>query len=342
MPVYSKITFTQLAGKKRVLELADHAAPHGRPRQGPVLEDGVEVRNSETYYSGDVPPTRHLYGVKFPPWELDGRFSDVHGGRGFAKTKTEECRAFVADQQEVRIIWGDLVAVRGLIENFLPGRESWGEVPWTMRILISEDEYLGFPTPREEPERPGLSMQKIWRYLKESQNILESPGLKGSVFDALGSLISSLNAVWASTLQIADEIDELATAPFALILRFRAGLRQVTTAIGRLRATYDQLLANAAMEHERAQESQGFMALQSRWDAASIESLRELFDLDRQAERAQAGQIKGQIVAVGGDTWESMARRAYGDGTRAGEIRDVNGVEAGQNPQAGVGYLIPV
>ena len=117
---------------------------------------------------------------------------------------------------------------------------------------------------------------------------------------------------------------------------------QVTTAVGRLRSTYDQFLANTAMETERAQESQGFMALQARWDKAGIQSLQELFEIDRQAEVAQAGQIKGQIVATDQDSWESLARRAYGDGTRADEIRELNGVEAGQQPQAGVGYLVPV
>jgi hypothetical protein len=172
--------------------------------------------------------------------------------------------------------------------------------------------------------------------------MLDTPEtLKTDAFTSLNSLISSLNTVSAAALSISEQIDTLATAPFALLARFRAGIRQVSTAVGKLRATYDQFEVNLALENERAEDAQRFMDLQARWDAGAIEALRGLQRLDRQAELAQAGQIRGAIRANAGDSWEALSQRAYGDRTRASDIRDANGVEPGSDPQANVQYLIP-
>jgi hypothetical protein len=342
MPSTSRWVFKQLGGNRRTLELADHAAPHGRPRQEPVVEDEIEIREDETYYSGDVPPTRHIFGAKFSAWELNGRFSDGYGGLNFAKTKTEEVKAFVSEQQQVQITWADIISAKGFIKRFSPGREAIGEVVWDMTILIDSDDLIAFPQRVEEVVVPAVDYLAVWNALLPAEEILETPEtLRTGVFTTLESFIASLNTVSAAALSISEQIDTLATAPFALLARFRAGIRQVSTAVGNLRATYDQLEVNRALENERAQETQRFLDLQARWDAGGLEALRGLQYLDRQAELAQAGQIRGAIRANDGDTWETLSQRVYGDRTRADDIREANGVEPGDDPQANVQYLVP-
>jgi hypothetical protein len=354
MPSTSRWVFTQLGGDRRTLELADHAAPHGRPRQKAVVEDEIEIREDEVYYSGEVPPTRHVFGRRFTPWDLDGRFSDVYGGAGFAKAKAEECKLFVAEQQLVQITWADVISAKGLIKRFSPGREAIGEVVWDMTILIDSDDLIPVPRVVAEVVVPATDYAAVWDALLPAQEILEAREraaeaferrqpmqLRADVFTTLEGLVASLNTVSAAALAVSEQIDTLASAPFALLARFRAGLRQVSTAVGNLRNTYDQFEVNLALETERAQEAQRFMDLQARWDAGAIEALREIQRLDRATELAQAGQIRGAIRANDGDTWESLSRRAYGDGTRADDIREANGVEPGQDPEANVQYLVP-
>ncbi len=123
----SRWVFEQLGGPRKKLELADHAAPHGRPRQAPVVSPEMHIRTSSTYYSGDVPRTIHVFGPSHEPVELVGRFSDRRGGRGFAIAKRDEVMRFVADQQEVLISWSDVYSVVGFITSFVPALEAVSE-----------------------------------------------------------------------------------------------------------------------------------------------------------------------------------------------------------------------
>jgi hypothetical protein len=342
MPSASRWVFRQLGGDRRTLELADHAAPHGRPRQGPVVEDEIEIRESETYYSGDGPPTRHIFGARFTAWDLNGRFSDIYGGADFARNKAEEVKAFVADQQQVLITWSNVVSAKGLIKRFAPGREAVGEVVWDMTILIDTDEILPFREGVEAVADPVTDMLAVKAALFPSEELLDTPEtLRTDIFTSLESLVASLNTVSAAALAISEGLGNLATAPFALLARWRAGLRQLRTAVLNLRNSYDQFQVDLALENERSRDALEFMGLQGRWDAGAIEALAILQRMDRQAELAQAGQIRGAIRANDGDTWETLSRRAYGDGTRGNDIRDANGVSPGTDPQANVQYLVP-
>src|SRR5262245_13842563 len=114
--------FEQLAGDRKVIELSGWAAPLGRPRQGAVVRDGIQIRKAETFYpESDAGPTRHVFGRRYMPWELRGRFRDRADGVDFAKHQTEMLKAFVADAQLCRISWGDILSGVGFIDEFDPG-----------------------------------------------------------------------------------------------------------------------------------------------------------------------------------------------------------------------------
>jgi hypothetical protein len=334
--------FEQLGGERRVLELADHAAPHGRPRQDPIVEDEIEIRENEVRYGGDEPPTRHLFGAAFTPWELNGRFSDWYGGQGFAKAKTEECRLFVSEQQQVLITWGETLSAVGLIRRFKPGRESVGEITWEMTILIDSDNYLGRLGKAEPPATPQSFTNRILLALTDLDELTEiPPTLTGGIFDALNSIISSINGIGAELNRAADQLDAFANAPFAALRRFRSGMAQLRTSLWKLRETYDGLTRDVALESRNAEQGQLFWDRQGGLGATMAQALSDIAKAERAATVAERGRIRGMVTAQTGDTWEKLALRLYGDASRAGEIREANGVSPGSPPVPGTAYLVP-
>ncbi|HTF90122.1 MAG TPA: hypothetical protein VK843_17030, partial [Planctomycetota bacterium] len=290
--------FEQLGGKRRKLTLASHAAPHGRPRQGPVVSDGIELRESEVYYAGDSPPTRHIFGLAFPPWELKGRFSDSKGGAGFALAKVQEVKEFVAEAQTVRITWGPTTGGIGLIKRFKPDREARYDVAWEMTILIDSDDYIITNLPLPEPRAPSEFMASVEALLKGPlQTLLEAPPtMKGSIFDSLSSLVASVNGISASLVGIADQIDSFANAPLDALRRFNAGLGQFRTALIKLRNTYENFNAQLAIESQNAGEQLQFWQSQSNFSRSVVQVLREVAAAQREATLAERGSIQGVIT----------------------------------------------
>jgi len=120
------------------IELSGAAAPHGRARIAPITKAGVELRQSVTYYPGNASPTRHIFGVKYSPWELRGRFMDSDLGPGGAKAMVEKVFAFIEDQLPCSIAWGDILSATGILEAFEAAPEAEDQWGWTLRFGIDK------------------------------------------------------------------------------------------------------------------------------------------------------------------------------------------------------------
>ncbi len=347
-------TFQQLGGDRKKFTLAEQDAPHGRARQKPVVRDGVSVRKSRTYYPGNPRPTTHIFGHKSNDWELEGRFMDSFGGRGYASTKTDEAKAFVADKQPVRITWGNIVCADGFIDEFDPGRESAGNVQWKMKISIDDDLMLSSakgttPTPEKLTDLGKAISDALSDALGTSRTgeSLASfpPSLDLGLSDSLDSLVSLVNTPAAMMLEVANSLQSLETSTIGSLNRLRAGLHQTKTAVLRLETMYADAKTNAApgqpaaVTTSRADDKQKFGSQQTHTAVAMNHTMAALRRLDRAVAIAIRGKIRTLYTARVGDTWEGIATAQMGSAVRASEIQQANG-ETGQ-PRAGVRYVIP-
>lgn len=334
--------FEQLGGPRKVLELRDHAAPHGRPRQDPVVEEDITIRTARTEYASDIPRTLHVFGRRHEPYEIKGRFSDKRAGvKGFAIAKRDEVKNFVADQQDVLITWSDLVSVQGFIENFKARVESAHEVEWSMTIDIAEDHYVGFPVFVPQSVPPKTVTNQLLLHLTDATDLLEDLPLKGDILDTIDSLFSPINEMTSALSDVADQIDQFATAPLYLLAKFNGASQQLRTVITRARNQIEAWSTDYALESQRADDEQRFWAMQSTFGASMVGMLTELDKADQAAAIAQRGQLKAIYVAQQGDTWESIAAKFYGDPGRASDLREANAVPAGEAPAPGTAYQIP-
>lgn len=348
MPANTSVwTFEQLGGPRKTLTLSDHAAPHGRPRKKPVVERELEVRMDRVWLAGDGPPVTHIFGTELGPFKLEGRFSDGYGGAGFARAKLNEVNDFVMDVQAVRVTWDDIVSVTGIIKHWKPGIESGGEVTWEMVLEVDEDHLLerGFGRAGHEFDdlkSPAHFTNDIRQALADMHKLTEVPGMRGSIFDSMNSLISSVNSVSSSLATIAGQIDSFANAPFQLLRRFRGALVQFTTVVARLRKTYDDLQVNVALENEDANYQQIFWDRQAGWSASSLRAIQLALKADRSAALAEQGRTLAIYTARQGDTWERISRLLFnGSSGRAEDIRNANGALPGSAPVPGTAYTIP-
>ncbi|HMJ13671.1 MAG TPA: hypothetical protein VK524_19775, partial [Polyangiaceae bacterium] len=92
---------------------------------------------------------------------------------------------------------------------------------------------------------------------------------------------------------------------------------------------------------QNAGEQLQFWQSQSNFSRSVVQVLREVAAAQREATLAERGSIQGVITAQEGDSWESLARRAYRDASRAGDIRQANGVTDGSQPITGTAYIVP-
>lgn len=346
--------FQQLGGDRKSFPLSGADAPHGRARQKPVVRDGLSIRKSRTYYPGSSRPTTHLYGSKSTEWELEGRFMDSYGGRGYAAKMTDFVKAFVNDAQPVRITWGELVAVDGFIDDFDPGRESAGNVQWKMKISVDDDLLLSTQASAPEPEQIKDLSKDIEKALSEAlggkrkgENLTTfPPSLDLGLADSLDSLVSALNTPSAMMLEVANALQSVESSTIGSLNRLRAGVHQTKTAMLRLEATYEHASANLtpgatpAVTSSRADDRQRFGQQQTRASVAMARTMTAMRRLDRALAIAIRGRVRTLYTAKSGDTWEGIAVTHLGSAIRAAEIQQANG-ETG-HPRVGVRYVIPV
>ncbi len=352
--------FTQLGGEKLTIELTGWSAPMGRPRQDPVVRDGVSIRMAETYYPGNEDgPTCHIFGRKYSPWELRGRFRDRAGGIGFAKKRTEEVKRFVAAAQRVRISWGDIASVVGLIGEFDPGRESEGEVEWVMRIRVYVDEFDKKTRPQPKPPVSTAYVQKLMAQdLKKMTSGLPSmpstdiftaldevlnlpANIAGQVLEKLDSVVTLATGTVGQFQEAAGNIENLEKASFALLNRLVNISVQLRGTLAALDSAYTNASVDATLTRDRALENAKFWTGQSSTAAAIRDMQAQLATTERAAQLAIRGRGAKSYVIRGGDTWEAIATLHFGSPDRANDLLDANEAPPGMRPVAGMNLVLP-
>lgn len=333
-------TFTQLAGPQKSLTLDDWAAPLGRPRKGAVVRDGIEVRKNTTYYPGnDDDPTTHIFGHKYKPWELKGYFRDRAGGRGFAQSMTEQFKQFVADKQQCRVTWDDLVSIVGLITEFDPGRESAGEVEWKMTIDVYSDDFA-----QRKPVTPQTAT--LQNYLSEIIAWLngtiptQDGAYAGSVLDLVDSLVSTITGAVGTLTNFANSVSDFQQSTIGELNRIGATVTQVSTAMSTLRDTFASTGPDTALVFQRADENAQLFSQQTSVEEQVRQMLSVSSDLQRAIAIAIAGKIRTSYVVTSGDTWERIAVRFYRDAGRAADLQIAND-QVGGRPTPGTTIQIP-
>lgn len=338
--------FRQLGGDKKELVLEGADAPYGRPRQKPIVEDGIDIREKRKWYAGNDVPTRHIFGVKYHDIELSGRWMDRNGGPGWAQEKSEFVKRFVADAQECRITWGDIISTRGLIRSFIPRRESREEVAWHMVVGIDADEILTAFAQRQDPApvAPGKFVDNIGELLaKALKPSTEQPEqFKGSFAGGLDASIAGVTSAFASLVLLATSVSSFEQELIGDIRRFRAGIGQLQTALIIFRDGYQDFRNDLAIQGDYADDQLKFAGLQADSGLATLQALEQLIAADRAAAEAERGKIIGFYEAKEGDSWESIARYVYdGSASRAEDLRMANGIPPGAPPVAGGEYQVP-
>lgn len=333
-------------GELKTLVLSDHAAPHGRPRRKPVVETELVQRQTTTYFAGDSPPVRHLWGIKHEPQKLTGRLTDSYGGPGFARAKRKEMADFIGPGVQCKVTWDDLISQSVFIEKVKFGVESGSDITYEIEFLVDDDNLQDFALKTKavaDPRGPSAFSLLIEDALRDLYTLKQVPGLKGSIFDSISSLIASVNSVSSALFTVAGQIDSFANAPFQLLNQLRAAIDQFRTVVAQLRRTYDDLQVHIALENQNASSWQAFWGVQGNWAASSLEAIRLALEMERAAAVAQQGSILALYTAREGDTWDQIARVSYGgDPSRASDIRELNGVDPGANPVPGTTYMVPV
>lgn len=340
----------QLGGDLKTLTLAGFDAPHGRPRQKPIVKDGVKIRQKTVRYPGNSEVTRHIFGDMEDDWELSGRFSDRRSGSGYAAEKVEFIKAFVRDAQKVAILWGNLIAVTAFITEFEPAREASGEVAWRIIVQVDRDDLA--PQRNESTVDPvsAFSAEKLTTTLApfirsgldDVAPVLQKPiTIKGSVFDLLDTLVSGVGSLTAAVADIADQLQSIEKASIGEIRRFRGVLGQLRTSLIETRENFQFFTADLALQNDRASDDIDFWKQKNDAMVSIIDALGQIADADHAAAIAERGSIKAFYVARQNDTWESISMSQYQSADRAGDIREMNAIEPGEAPTAGTTYLLP-
>jgi nucleoid-associated protein YgaU len=344
MSVAKPWTFTQVAGDQKVLTLAGEGAPHGRARVSPVVEDEMGLRDVAVYYPGNPRPTRHVFGEIHTDWVLTGRFADRFLGPGGAKAKIEEIKAFIADEQQVTIAWGDILAATGLVRRIKPSRESESEIAWTLTVGIDGDDALPPAAPQSSAVAPGAKLGQLSSGIGAINALTDLPGdlgLAPDFLDSLGDLVSQINSVSASVLSIADGISNFETAVAGDLNRFRAGLQQFQTAVLTLQATLESAQNDFSLTESSSLSEDQWHATRAEAECEALAMAALLAAVDRDVEIIQKGRQATTCIATAGDTWESLSTRYYGGPSKADTLRKANGAQYGAQPQAGRLLQIP-
>ena len=345
--------FVQLGGDRKELVLGGLDAPFGRPRKQPVVRDKVEVRETTIYYAGSNKPTRHVYGVKYEPWELRGRIGDrnpvssnpsqMPAGTGYAKALVDYIKKFVSDQWPVQVSWGDILSCQGFLKSFDPGREAEYEVEYSMLVLVDSDETSPTTVQALNSRRSTKDAvnQAIAALNALPAKLPSSTSIKPSLLDSIDTLVSSFTAATGQLVNVANQIDNIDKALVTDLKRLRAAIGQVKTAAISLQNTIDSVSADAATIRRSWSTDVDWMGLRAQSDASLIAAMSQLEAVNKQAELAERGSPNSSYVARYGDTWELIATNTLGSADKADAIRAANGVRYGQAPEPGRAYKIP-
>lgn len=344
MPGGQKWTFRQLGGARKTIELSGWAAPFGRPRKEPLVDDGTGLRVFTRRYAGNDVPTYHVFGIQYDDWELHGRWMDSAGGAGFARAMVQNWKSFIADAQPVSISWGDVRIVTGLVEKLVPSWESEADVAWKLTIKISNDQKLGatpkVPTPRAAESYTNRILEAMSDLLSKIPDT--PPSMRLGFVESLDSLISFLNAPSALLVSVANQMSDLEHGTVAELRRFIAGLAQYKTALSNLRGTFESAKTDFALAFADADEELRLTESQSLFGKTMVEALEEAARAQKAAADVERSKIKAFYRAKQGDTWEQVSVAEYGTAARVKDILQANGLQGGAQPVAGTDYVLPV
>lgn len=346
MPKVATWVFQQLGGDKNKLELAGWSAPHGRPYHSAVARDGINVRHKSTRYPGSSdPPTRHILGINYQDITLRGRFRDRELGEGGAQNKVYAVKSFIKDLQPCDISWGDILHVTGFIEQFDPGRESAGEVEWTMKILVDKDniseinQINRFKWPNIAEMAAALD---AFTFL--SGQVLKTPGFSGirvNILDALDDLISSVTGAFGQLVNISNQIGNFESGLANEAKHLIAGVHQARTALLHLMDTVSSTKQDELFIRDSAKDTVNFNnTVHAMYTEADI-AFAILSDIENQSLIRSSGEAKKTVRAHDGDTWESISIKNYGSSSEANRIRQANNVRYGRKPKPGELVTIP-
>lgn len=338
--------FHQLEPPSKTITLSGASAPFGRPRQKPVVSDGVELREQTVRYPGNNTPTRHIFGVKYDDLELTGRWRDTFLGPDGAQKQVLAMQEFVEDQVRVLITWGNIISYTGYIKHFIPKREAPYEVSWELRFLVD--------TPvRNQSFPPAKVKLTIANYAllvqKELQdgvllNRLTSrdlPGIHPDFLDSLDDFVSNIVGFTGNLVNLANQVKSFESALASDISKLRAAIGQVKTALLTISNTLFAAKNEALFIYHSADSDIRWLTGLATFDASATRAFALMAEFDRQCEIAERGKLTRSYVAVIGDSWEGISARYFSGPEGAGAIRAANGIRGGAMPIPGTTYIIP-
>jgi hypothetical protein len=354
-------TFSQLAGPRKTLTLSGWQAPFGRPRQGTVINTGLTMRKQVTYYPGDTPPTVHLFGKQLKSWDIHGRWMDAGIAlKNGAKAYDRQWKDFVADGQEVRAKWGDILSYRIVIDDIDLNFESEAHIAWAMKAVARVDEAAPIvleDTPARTPRGMAEDMAADLALTQPPEirtgNIL---GILPDIADEIDSIISLINTPFTIVFDVASQLSDFESAISSDLVKMGSGLNEVRSGLGQLQNATDLLVSRASILCSPSFSNASFDGTDGLFSGPDMEALTSaktlsdaaatnlealIADMQLEIEKSSRGTVRTAYVAQDGDTWESIGTARLGGPDAGRAIRDLNGVRFGQRPIPGKQYSIP-
>lgn len=342
-----KWQFEHTAGNYRQrLTLEGYTAPFGRPRQSPVITEKLKARTQAIYYPGsNKAPTRNAFGTQWEDVELKGRWMAKTLPNDDLGYMIERWTNFFQAQMPIRMSWGPIASWTGFMTELEIARESEDEVAWKMTFMI--DERAGVERSRTISGGLGLpdGLEDVDRFLTTSIPVGGYAGafkfIDASFLEQLDFFASLCNGPIASLNQLAGELDNFEKATFSTIAHFRSAATGLQTAIVSLRETLLNVAVDSIIVVRNAKNDIEWLTYQTRFDTDSSAALDTLAFLSHKAALAGKAEGRVSVVAVTGDTWESLAARTVLGIDGASRIRALNGIHGGTQPTPGKEYVLP-
>lgn len=337
--------FKQLEPPFKQLTLSGASAPHGRPRQKPVVSDGIELRMQKVMYPGTDVPTRHIFGSRYDDWDLTGRWRDAFMGPNGSRKLVQDFQDFVRDGVRTQITWGNIISYTGIIKHFVPKWESPYDIPWEMKIEVDVPDAISIVTSQPR-QSPGDLSQKISAALQDGETLdhiisRDAPGIQPDFLDGLANFVGSIQDITKNLVNLSNQIESFEKAILADIQVLRSTVSQLRTAVLILRNAAFSARDEALFIYRSSASDISWGVKIATLDNSTYRALALMAEFDRQCDLAERGKVKTSITATLHDSWESMSTSAYGGPNRAGDIRSANGIKSGEKPKVGFTYLLP-
>lgn len=334
-------TFQQLGGDRKRIELGDYAAPFGRPRKDPVAKELIKVNIQTIRYPGSKnPPTRHIFGSGWEPMELRGRWMTRMLTTKTAEEYADEFVAFVRDERQIRLTWGNIVSYQGYINELELGRESQDEIAWRITVLVDKRENAAVIRIRS-PKINILEFRQILLDRISNIKLPSLPDMAPNIFEQLDFLAGQLKRYTALFADLANEFDRLEKATFSTIQSFRGIGANILSAMAAMETIAMNNAVDSVILIRRPDSVVNWQEYQLNLDVELTVIRALLADLDRKLEIVAKSDVSKFVTAIQGESWERLAVRVGLGPDSAPVIRDANGVRYGSLPEAGTIYLVP-